>query len=159
MNEWRIYISLYCALCTPKRFTIMWVGGLSSTTTSVQHPLGWYDGCHRTAAQVCSPHTRYRWRGERVIEPIQWMGILGFYMGMYGIPYILHTSLLELTVVLWGLGKLWKFANQAGGLLVVGSQREDALIGGVGLLLAGHWRRAVVVVIGEGLTLYWQTSS
>ncbi len=53
----------------------MW-GGLSSTTTSVQHPLGWCDGCHRTTAPVCSPHTSYRWREERVIEPIKWMGII-----------------------------------------------------------------------------------
>ncbi len=59
----------------PKRFTIMW-GGLSSTTTSVQHPLGWCDSCHRTTAPVRSPHTSYRWRGERVIEPIKWMGII-----------------------------------------------------------------------------------
>ncbi len=51
-------------------------GGLSSTTTSVQHPLGWCDGCHRTTAPVRSPHTSYRWRGEREIEPIKWMGII-----------------------------------------------------------------------------------
>ncbi len=75
MNEWCIYIALFVYCCTPKRFTIMW-GGLSSTTTSVQHPLGWCDGCHRTTASVRSPHTSYRWRGERVIEPIKWMGII-----------------------------------------------------------------------------------
>ncbi len=66
---------LYSALCIvvhPKCFTIMW-GGLSSTTTTVQHPLGWCDGCHRTTAPVRSPHTSYRWRGERVIETIKWM--------------------------------------------------------------------------------------
>ncbi len=34
------------------------------------------DGCHRTTAPVRSPHTSYRWRGERVIEPIKWMGII-----------------------------------------------------------------------------------
>ncbi len=51
-------------------------GGLSSTTTSVQHPLGWCDGCHRTTAPVRSPHTSHRWRGERVIETIKWMGII-----------------------------------------------------------------------------------
>ncbi len=76
MFEWMMH--LYCALCIvvhPKRFTIMW-GGLSWTTTSVQHPLGWCDGCHRTTAPVRSPHTSYRWRGERVIEPIKWMGII-----------------------------------------------------------------------------------
>ncbi len=26
--------------------------------------------------QVYAPHTSYRWRGERVIEPIKWMGII-----------------------------------------------------------------------------------
>ncbi len=44
MNEWGIYIALYCV------FSNMGGGGggLSWTTTSVQHLLGWYDGCHRT---------------------------------------------------------------------------------------------------------------
>ncbi len=67
MNEWCIYIALLlCIAIHPKRFTIMWGGGaLSSTTTSVQHPLGWCDGSHRTTAPVRSPHTSYRWRGER----------------------------------------------------------------------------------------------
>ncbi len=69
------YSTLLCIVVHPKRFTIMW-GGLSSTTTSVQHPLGWCNGCHRTMAPVRSPHTSYRWRGERVIEPIKWMGII-----------------------------------------------------------------------------------
>ncbi len=64
MNEWCIYIAvLLCIVVHPKRFTIMW-GGLTSTTTSVQHPLGWCDGCHRTKAPVRSPHTSYRWRRE-----------------------------------------------------------------------------------------------
>ncbi len=64
-DEWCIYIALLlCIAVHPKRFTIMW-GGLSSTTTSVQHPLGWCDGSHRTTAPVRSPHTSYRWRGER----------------------------------------------------------------------------------------------
>ncbi len=78
MNEWSTYIVLLmCIAVHPKRFTIMWGGGgLSSTTTSVQHPLGWLDGCHRSTAPVCSPHTSYRWRGERVIEPIKWMEII-----------------------------------------------------------------------------------
>ncbi len=62
MNEWMIhlYSALLCIAVHPKHFTIMW-GGLSSTTTSVQHSLG----CHRTTAPVRSPHTSYRWRGER----------------------------------------------------------------------------------------------
>ncbi len=54
----------------PKRLPIM---SLSSTTTSVQHPLEWCNGCHRTTAPVRSPHTSYRWR---VREPIKWMGII-----------------------------------------------------------------------------------
>ncbi len=76
-NNERIYLQwinyafiVYC--CTPKAL-YNHGGGLSSTTTSVQHPLGWCDGCHRTTALVRSPHTGYRWRGERVIEPIRWM--------------------------------------------------------------------------------------
>ncbi len=75
MNEWCIYIALFVYCCTPKAL-YNHVGGLSSTTTSVQHPLGWCDGCHRTTAPVRSPHTSYRWRGEREIEPIKWMGII-----------------------------------------------------------------------------------
>ncbi len=53
---------MYC--CTPKAL-YNHVGGLSSTTTSVQHPLGWCDGSHRTTAPVRSPHISYWWRGER----------------------------------------------------------------------------------------------
>ncbi len=94
MNEWMMH--LYSALCIvvhPKRFTIMWGGGdLSSTTTSVQHPLGgdgWQDNgtsaltTHQLQVErresiepikcMRSPHTSYRWRGERVIEPIKCM--------------------------------------------------------------------------------------
>ncbi len=80
-NEWmmHLYSALFCIVVHPKRFINMWGGGgggLSSTTTSVQHPLGWCDGCHRRTAPARSPHTSYRWRGERVIEPIKWMGII-----------------------------------------------------------------------------------
>ncbi len=70
INEWCIYIVLYCVLLYTQS-TLQ--SGLSSTTTSVQHPLGWCDGCHRTTAPVRSPHTGYRWR---VREPIKWMGII-----------------------------------------------------------------------------------
>ncbi len=64
---------MYC--CTPKALYnhVGGGGGLSSTTTSVQHPLGLCYGCHRTTAPVRSPHTGYRWRRERVIEPIKCM--------------------------------------------------------------------------------------
>ncbi len=51
-----LYSALLCIAVHPKCSTIMW-GGLSSTTTSVQHPLGWCKGCHRTTAPVRSPHT------------------------------------------------------------------------------------------------------
>ncbi len=76
MNEWCIYLALYYVLLyTQSALQSCGGGGVSSTTTSVQHPLGWCDGCHRTTP-VCSPHTSYRWREERVIEPIKWMGII-----------------------------------------------------------------------------------
>ncbi len=65
-----LYIALLlCIAIHPKRFTIMW-GGLSSTTTSVQHPLGWCDGSHR------AHHTPATGGEEREIEPIKWMGII-----------------------------------------------------------------------------------
>ncbi len=77
MNEWCIYIALCVLLYTQSALqSCVWGGGgggLSSTTTSVQLMLRSCDGCHRTTAPVCSPHTSYRWRGERVIEPIKWM--------------------------------------------------------------------------------------
>ncbi len=39
LNEWCIYIVLYCVLLYTQSALQSW--GLSSTTTSVQHPLGW----------------------------------------------------------------------------------------------------------------------
>ncbi len=82
MNEWCIYVALYCVLLYTKSALQSCGGGVEggggglsfTTTTSVQHP-PWWDGCHRTTAPVRSPHS-YRWRGERVIEPIKWMGII-----------------------------------------------------------------------------------
>ncbi len=68
MNEWCTYIVLYSVLLYTQSTSQSCGGGggVSLTTTSVQHPLGWCDGCHRTtAAPVRSPHTSYRWRGER----------------------------------------------------------------------------------------------
>ncbi len=73
MNEWCIYIVLYCLLLYTQSALQSRGGGFSSTTTSVENPLGWCDGCHRTTAPVRSPHTSYRWRGERDIEPIKCM--------------------------------------------------------------------------------------
>ncbi len=44
-NEWCIYIALLlCIAIHPKRFTIMW-GGLSSTTTSGSNPEGSFTAC------------------------------------------------------------------------------------------------------------------
>ncbi len=60
MNMMHLCSALVCIVVHPKRFTIMWGGGgLSSTTTSVQHPLGWYNGCHMTTAPVRPPHTSH----------------------------------------------------------------------------------------------------
>ncbi len=76
INKWmmHLYSAFYCVCRTSKvLYNHVGGGGLSSTTTSVKHPLGWCDSCHRTTAPVHSPHTRYRWRGERVIEPIKCM--------------------------------------------------------------------------------------
>ncbi len=63
-SEWmmHLYSALLCISVHTKRFTIMCGGGLSSTTTSVLHPLEWCDRYHRTTAPVRSPHTSYRWR-------------------------------------------------------------------------------------------------
>ncbi len=72
MNEWimHLYSALLC-IVVPKAL-YNHVGGLSSTTTSVQLSLGWCGGCRRTTALMRSPHTSYRWRGERDIEPLKW---------------------------------------------------------------------------------------
>ncbi len=72
MNEWCIYIAkrvLYC--CTPKAFYNH--VGWGSLLNHHQCALGWCHGCHRTTVPVRSPHTSYRWRGERDIEPIKCM--------------------------------------------------------------------------------------
>ncbi len=78
-NEWmmHLYSALLCIVVHPKHFTIMGGGGLSWNTTSVLHPLGWCYSCHSTTAPVRSPHTSYRWRGERVIEIFSGWGLLG----------------------------------------------------------------------------------
>ncbi len=76
INEWmmHLYSALLCIAVHPKRFTIIW-GGLSSTTTSVQHPFGWCDGSHSTTAPVRSPHTGGE-EGEWWSQSSGW-GLLG----------------------------------------------------------------------------------
>ncbi len=90
------YIALYCLLLYTQS-TLQSCGGgggLSSTTTSVQHPLGWCDCSHSTTAPVRSPHTSYRWRVEKVIEPIQWIRIIRS-------PWLTRASGSNLARTLW----------------------------------------------------------
>ncbi len=64
MNEWSIYIVLYCVLLYTQ-------SALQSYRRSLLNhhqcaaSTGWCDGSHSTTAPVLSPHTSYRWRGER----------------------------------------------------------------------------------------------
>ncbi len=48
-------------------------GYISSSSTNVQHPFGWYDGSH--IAPERPPHTSYRWRGDSD-EANQCMGMI-----------------------------------------------------------------------------------
>ncbi len=56
-----VYIALYCVLLYTQ-------SALQSCGGSLFN--------HLDDATVRWPHTSYRWRGERVIEPIKWMGIV-----------------------------------------------------------------------------------
>ncbi len=71
-NEWmmHLYSTVYC--CTPKTLYnhMRWSLHNHHQVRSIH-----LDG-HRTMVPVHSPHTSYRWRGDRVIEPIKWMGII-----------------------------------------------------------------------------------
>ncbi len=78
MNEWwmmHLY-SAFIVYCHTPKALYNHVGGLFSTTTSVQHHLDDATAATGQRRQCRSPHTSYRWRGERVIEPIKWMGII-----------------------------------------------------------------------------------
>ncbi len=48
--EW-MNIALYCVLLFTQS-ALQSCGGISWTTTSVQHPLGWCDGCHKGASAL-----------------------------------------------------------------------------------------------------------
>ncbi len=77
--EWmmHLYNALFCIVAHPKCFTIMWGGGGSLLNHNQCAASTWMmRRCHRTTAPVRSPHASYRCRGERVIEPIKWMGMI-----------------------------------------------------------------------------------
>ncbi len=79
MHRWCIYIALYCVLLYTQS-TLQSCGGgggLSSSTTSVQHPLGWCNGCHRTTAPVHSPPPATGGERERRWSQSSGWGLLG----------------------------------------------------------------------------------
>ncbi len=88
MNELSIYIALYYVLLYTQSALQSCGGGLFSTTTSVQHPLGWCDGSHRTTAPVRSPHTSYnlpiqysQFGQDTGVTPLLFtMSVMGFLM-------------------------------------------------------------------------------
>ncbi len=68
---------VYC--CTPKvlyNHVGGWGGGVSPQPPSVCS-VHLDDAMAATAQWLRSPQTSYRWRGERIIEPIKCMGLLG----------------------------------------------------------------------------------
>ncbi len=74
MNEAFIYSALLVLLYTQS--ALQSYEGVAPQPPPWAHQLGWCDGSHSTTAPVHSPHTSYRWRREREMEPIQWMGII-----------------------------------------------------------------------------------
>ncbi len=90
MNEWCIYIALYCILLyTKSALQSCWGGGSllnhhqcgsihlddATAATGQRHQCATGGEERRVIEPIkCmrSPHTSYRWRGERVIEPIKW---------------------------------------------------------------------------------------
>ncbi len=65
-----LYSALLCIVVHPNRFTVMGGGGVSpqpSPVCSIH-----LDDAMTARAPVRSPHTSYRWRGERVKESIKW---------------------------------------------------------------------------------------
>ncbi len=66
-------VYLYTVLFWALKSALHSKGGISSSTTSVQHPPGWCDGSH--SAPECPPHTSYRWRGDSD-EANQCMGMI-----------------------------------------------------------------------------------
>ncbi len=72
MNEWWIYIAPYCVLLYTQAL-YNHVGGVSPQPPRVCS-IHLNDATYATGQRrQCSPHTSYRWRGERDIEPIKCM--------------------------------------------------------------------------------------
>ncbi len=73
-----LYSALLCIAVHPKRFTILWGGGGGSLPN--HHQCAASTWMMRQQPQdnggSALTHTSYRWRGERVIEPIKWMEII-----------------------------------------------------------------------------------
>ncbi len=73
VNEWCIYIAILWVLLYTQSAVQSW-GEVSPQPPPVcSIHLDDATASHRTMAPVRSPHTSYRWRGERVIEPIKCM--------------------------------------------------------------------------------------
>ncbi len=72
MNEWMMHLySAFCVLLYTQSALQSCGGGVSP-----QPPPVCSIHLDDATAPVRSPHTSYRWRGEREIEPIKWMGII-----------------------------------------------------------------------------------
>ncbi len=69
-----IYIALFCFSKHSKRSTLWGGGGVSSSTTNVQHPPGWCDGSH--SAPDRSPHTSLLVERRQSDEANQYMGMI-----------------------------------------------------------------------------------
>ncbi len=66
MNEWMMHLySAFIVYCHTPKALYNHVGGSLLNHHQCAASLGWCDGSHRTTAPVRSPHTSYRWRGER----------------------------------------------------------------------------------------------
>ncbi len=76
MNEWMMHLySAFVYCCTPQS-ALQSCGGSLLNHHQCAASTWMMRRCHRTTVPVRSPHTSYRWRGEREIEPIKWMGII-----------------------------------------------------------------------------------
>ncbi len=121
-----LYSALLCIFVHPKRFTIMWGSLLNHHKCAAST---WM--IHRTKAPVRSTHTSYRWRVERVIEPIKWMGIIRRpWLTRASFGNLVRTSVLDPY-------SLRAVPEESGPLFNVSSERQSLLTVIVSLSL--HW--------------------